>query len=346
MEPASLTKIMTTLLALELGELEEEVTIPPEAMDRMWESTTAGLMVGERLPLEELLYAMMLPSGNDAANGAAIHLGGNLGTFVDWMNQRAEELGMRDTRFRNAHGLPDRGHYSTAYDLGLLTRAAMAHPDFARVSGAPEHRIPATNRARARRLRHISQMVVPGAASYYPGTVAAKTGWTRGAGNCLMTVAQRGDRTLLVIILRSDYAVVDTMKLLDYGFEQFQRATLRLPQAVTQTLTLADSTGAPRRLVVTEEPEELSFLLPRGMDSNILRLQLPSPQDLEGEGKRPLTLDLVARGGADPWPYPLSSLGLVLLDPPQPAASSLEQPRGPAGLLSSLWRWLWSQGNF
>ncbi len=315
MQPASLTKIMTTLLALRRGDLTEAVTMPAQAMDRMWESTTVGLRVGERTTMEELLYAMMLPSANDAANAVAIHLAGSLEEFVGWMNGAASDLGLEDTHFQNAHGLPDRRHYTTAYDMAQITRAALEDPRFAQIAGAASHTIPATNKSRARGLSHLSKMVVPGAASYYPGAIAAKTGWTSSAGNCLMTAARREDRTLIVIILDSDYAVVDTAKLLDYGFGQFQRSSVRVPDINDKTVTLADTQGSTHKAVVPAAGEEVSFLLPSGAREDAVRVRMPDPEALS-RGER-LTLDLVLEdGGEDSWPYSLTSLDLVLEDPP------------------------------
>lgn len=308
MEPASLTKIMTALLALEQGEMSTAVTMPREGMDRMWESTTIGLQVGETLSREGMLYGMMLESGNDAANALAVSLAGSMSGFVEEMNREALELGLTGTHFANAHGLPDPRHYSTAYDLAQITREALKNPQFAQIAGTAAYTLREGHRTR--RLSNTSGMVIPGAASYYSGAIATKTGWTDDAGYCLMTVARRDDRTLIAIVLDSTAITGDSHLLLNYGFGSFERTQLRIPTAASPLVEISDSLGNTAPAVTIYETEELSFLLPRGVSREEIVPQLPSPDYLAGADE-PLTLELMAGS----WPYSLYSLKLRLLEP-------------------------------
>lgn len=226
MEPASLTKLMTYLLALQLGDKEDIVTTTSDALRLMRFSTSISLKEGETLTMEELLYALMLPSANDAANAIAIHIAGSLNNFVNFMNEEVEWLGLTGTQFRNVHGLPAAGHYTTAYDLAQITRSAMQYPDFYVYSGAASYTIPATNKSAIRELAHTNQMLNAESDFYYEGSLAGKTGWTVAAGRCLLTIVERDGRTLICIILKSDgesgshYA--DSVALLDYAFENYE----------------------------------------------------------------------------------------------------------------------------
>ena len=222
--PASLTKLMTCLLAMEEGDPEEPVPVTAEALDLMPGSSTAGLREGEALPLREMLYALMLASGNDAANAIAIHLAGSTEAFARRMNERAEELGLSGSHFSNAHGLPARDHATTAYDLAVITREALSHPEFLDYAGSASHQVPAGAENGAHSYENHNWLLLPYSDWYDPEAIAGKTGWTVPAGSCLMTVARREERTLIAVLLRAgsdgefDAAYLDTLALFDYGF--------------------------------------------------------------------------------------------------------------------------------
>jgi len=216
---ASLTKVMTALVALERGNLQQRVTIEPS--DLVGESS-AGLQAGETDSLTTLLYGLLLPSGNDAAMAIARAIGGSPTTddpaararFIGWMNDEATTLGLRDTHYVNPHGLDASGHFSSAYDLALITRAALAYPTFVQISGA------ASYDGDGHHYDHLNQLP-----KRYPGIIAGKTGWTDAAGLCLIEVAQRNGRQLIVVLLQStaDHWYGDAAALLDEGW------TLPLP---------------------------------------------------------------------------------------------------------------------
>lgn len=215
MAPASLTKILTTILALEYGNLDDVVTIQPE--DLVGESSM-GLVAGEQQRLGDLLYGVMLPSGNDAAMAVARYLGEKLGSpdpnagdaidrFAGMMNVRVKQLGLTGSQFRNPHGLDTAGHFSTAYDLASLTWYALHIPKFNAIVGsvgfdAPGHGLLNTNEMLTR----------------YPGADGVKTGWTDGCGLCLVATATRDGHRLISVVLNSPHWYTDSAALLDHGF--------------------------------------------------------------------------------------------------------------------------------
>lgn len=219
---ASLTKIMTALLVLERSTPTDVVTVEQDAVisqsDRPGISAL-GLETGERISVEDLFYALLLQSANDAAVALADHVSGSGARFVKRMNARAATLGMRRTSFRSPNGLDDRG-YSTARDLVTLTRAAMATNGFAPVVATEFHTIPAPGGGE----RHIQNR--DALLWLYPGATGVKTGYTSKAGYCVVATAERDGRRLVAIVLGAPGdAFSDAAALMDYGFTAFTQHT-------------------------------------------------------------------------------------------------------------------------
>jgi D-alanyl-D-alanine carboxypeptidase len=211
--PASVTKIMTALLVVERTDLDAVATVP-DAVTQLRASTLMGVRPGERLTVRDLLYGLMLPSGNDAAVALATHVAGDEPAFVAMMNQRALALGMRDTQFANSHGLDFRdwgSPYTSAADLALLTRAALQQPEFRTVFGARSYT--AHGEQAAYPLRNLNTFLTA-----YSGADGAKIGWTRRAGNTMVAAATRASRSLIVVVLGSAARDADARRLLDEGF--------------------------------------------------------------------------------------------------------------------------------
>ncbi|MBQ3223404.1 MAG: D-alanyl-D-alanine carboxypeptidase, partial [Clostridia bacterium] len=167
MYPASTTKIMTCLLALEYGHLEEEIVIPKEAANVPKDSSLMPVTVGEEMMFIDLLYGLMLHSGNDSANAVAVIVGGSIDGFVDMMNAKAAELGMTNTHFSNAHGYHADDHYTTARDMARLVQAAMQNPEFRQIVGTPAYIIEPTNK-RSERLKMVnSNLMLISETEYY-----------------------------------------------------------------------------------------------------------------------------------------------------------------------------------
>lgn len=212
--PASLTKVMTALLVLEHADMEAIANVD-EAVLNLRASTLMGVKPGERLRVLDLLYGLMLPSGNDAAIALAKHVAGTEAGFGELMNERAEELGMQHSHFVNAHGLDfmqfEGRQVTTAHDLALVTRAAWAYPLFREVV--------ATRTWYAKgALTHYSMRNTNELIWWYPGADGVKIGYTRRAKQTLIATAFRDGKRLLVVLLGSDKRAVDGARLLDAGF--------------------------------------------------------------------------------------------------------------------------------
>lgn len=210
--PASTTKIMTALVALEILEelslgADSRVIVPAEAAGL--EGSSIYLKAGEKVMMEELLYGMMLQSGNDAATAAAICAGGNLRNFVARMNRKAEELGCTGTHFTNACGLFDENHYTTAKDLACIAAAAMRREDFRRIASAPHWQSAESERNFYNKNKTVHQ---------YEGGDGVKIGFTRASGRTLVASATRGDVSLIAVVLRDSNWFADAYAMLDYGF--------------------------------------------------------------------------------------------------------------------------------
>jgi len=240
--PASLTKIMTAVLVLERGNLEDWVTVPKEAA--FTGESSMALKEGERVQLKDLLSAILVRSANDACVAAAIHLAGSVEKFVKWMNEKAKELGMTDTNFVNPHGLHHPQHFTTARDLLTLTRYALQNPTFRSIVSQREIVIAPTNKSALRRYRNRNKLL-----ELYPGCDGVKTGYTVPAGKCLVASATRNDWQLIAIVLGSQDHFADCATLLDYGFNNFVRLTLTEKGEKVALLHVPD--GVPERLWVT-----------------------------------------------------------------------------------------------
>ena len=282
MEPASLTKIMTCLLAVELwdGNEEDMVEVTSDGLfDIDYESTTMELNVDEILPFPDLLYGLMLPSANDAANVISIYLAGEIEDYVEMMNARAAELKLTGTHFSNPHGLPSPTHYTTAYDLAMITREAIKNEQFLRFAGASEHNIPENEWAEERNLVHTNRLMQPDHELYYPGIIAGKTGWTRPAGHCLMTAAEKDGMTLICVVMKAGSAAneySDTTGLLNYGFENFKKVNIDCTQYDNTSIEFIDSDGQQRRAILSLRERKFPAVVPNDAHGDMMAFSLPN----------------------------------------------------------------------
>lgn len=216
-DPASTTKIMTALLAFEYGRLNDEVVISRRAA--LTPGSSMHLRTGERYRLGDLLTGLMMASGNDAAEAIAEHIAGSGGDFAILMTARAREMGLRETRFRNPHGLTQRGHYTSAHDLAMITREALMRKDFADLVCTAEGSVCGSDRAGkqiVKQFRNTNQLLFS-----YQWADGVKTGTTAAAGRCLVASATRYGHQLISVVLHSDDRWGDSRRLLDYGFANF-----------------------------------------------------------------------------------------------------------------------------
>lgn len=215
MRIASLTKTMTAIVAIEMGQLKDEVTVPPEAVGV--EGSSIYLKKNEKLTLEELLYGLMLRSGNDAAVTVATHIGGSVPGFVYLMNEKAALIGMTHTNFTNPHGLDDSNmHYSTAEDMALLSAYALRNPVFRQIVSTKVKDISWEGEEYNRRLLNKNKLL-----HLYNGADGVKTGYTKLAKRCLASSATRDGRQLAAITLNAPDDWNDSAQMLDWGFRHF-----------------------------------------------------------------------------------------------------------------------------
>ena len=216
---ASTTKIMTTLLLLESGNLDEEFKVDNAAI--RVEGSSMGLCEDDIVTKRSLCYGMMLPSGNDAANQTAVLLAGNATEFAKMMNERAEKIGLKNTNFVTPSGLHDENHYSTAYDMALLTREALNNSYFREICGKQRVKIRFGNPPYERWLVNTNKLLY-----LYEYCIGVKTGFTDEAGRCLVSAAEKDGVTLICVTLNAPNDWNDHIKLYDYGFSVTESETI------------------------------------------------------------------------------------------------------------------------
>ena len=233
--PASITKVMTALLVMEAIDrgqlkLDQQVTVSASALAGLpADGSSAGLIAGEKLTVEDLLYCMLVVSANEACHILGEQVSGNVSAFVDAMNKRARELECKDTHFVNPSGLHDPQHYTSAWDIYLFTREAMKHEVFMSICGSKSYTVPKTNKSPARELHSTNYLISNWRALgyLYDGAEGIKTGSHSDAGHCLVASAVRGDRRLISVVLgaKEENGIVrsftETSRLFDFGFNNF-----------------------------------------------------------------------------------------------------------------------------
>ena len=292
--PASLTKIMTCLVAVELCEeqgrsLDEQVTVTESAFEGLSDAgSSAGIQAGDRLTILELLYCMMLESANEACNILAEELAGNTDRFVDRMNERAHSLGCTGTHFSNAHGLHDADHYSTARDLARITEAALAcdaypalFPDgvIYTICTADSYAVTSEQYSGTRTLTTTNYLIRQSYPEYYYSRArGVKTGYTSAAGRCLISLAENKNLSLLGIVLGvedDDYAAdglryrsfVEMKELFEYGFDNFEYVQVLSELDFMPEVVVTNAQG--RGTVVLRPAQSVNCLLMQGYDKEV-----------------------------------------------------------------------------
>ena len=223
---ASTTKIMTTLLCLESGDLDTPFPVDNNAIQV--EGSSMGLVKDDIVTKRALCYGMLLPSGNDAAGATAVKLAGSLSAFADLMNERAAQLGMQNTHFVTPSGLHDEQHYSTAYDMATLTATALQNPDFREICGQATAKVTFGNPPYDRWLKNSNKLL-----TQCEGVIGVKTGFTDEAGRCLVSACQREDMTLICVTLNDPNDWQTHTQLYDTLFPQLHKQTVALPETIS-----------------------------------------------------------------------------------------------------------------
>ena len=299
--PASTTKIMTLIIALEKGNLDDVVKVGPHAAGT--EGSTLWLEEGDEITLRELLYGMMLHSGNDATVAVAEHIAGSVDAFARLMTDKAHEIGANDTNFVNANGLPDDAHYTTAHDLALIASYGYTLPEFEKIVSTKEITFPWV-KDDTHRLRNENQMLW-----LYEGGNGVKTGYTDAAGRCLVSAAKRDGIQLVAVVLDSNWMWNDSILLLDYGFSKIDRTTVVKKHAQVGTVAVTGSRA--RRLGVQTKDEivlpvvdgtagyEQTIDLPHAVKAPIKKGDVVGTLRVSYEGKEVAKTDLVAMQDAE-----------------------------------------------
>ncbi len=249
--PASITKVMTALVALEHSSLDDQVVFTEACLaDQTPDSQNIGMQVGEILTMRQCLSVMLIQSANDVATQIAVCVGGSVEAFAELMNQKAAELGCQHTHFTNASGLPDEEHYTTAYDMALIFQAALQYDTFREIIGTVGYTLEPTNlNPESRGYTSHDALLVPSAAQYYEGTIGGKTGYTEVSESTLVNAAARNNMTLIVVTMRADGGEVaqDNIDLFNYGFEHFSKVevpggSVILPEGISlDDLTITET---------------------------------------------------------------------------------------------------------
>lgn len=247
--PASITKLLTVLVALENANLTDKITFTDECLNFLeWDDANIGMRVGEEITLEEALYGVLLASANEVSYAVAKNVGENLGIgydgFIELMNERAQELGCKNSHWVNANGLHDENHYTTAYDMALIASAVYQKEDFQRIEQTLEYKLGKTNLVDEERiLDQNHKMLWSENYYYYPYAKAGKTGYTDQAKTTLVTMADNGNMRLAAVVL-GDYGVdayEDTRNMFEYGFGNFRKVMLSEQSKSEDIESFADS---------------------------------------------------------------------------------------------------------
>ena len=230
---ASTTKIMTALLLCEEGNMEKGITVTPQMVKV--EGTSMGLLGGDKVTYKALLYGMLLASGNDAANVTAYALGGTIDGFVNMMNQRAKELGLNNTHFETPSGLDGDEHYTTAEDLANLARVCMDNPLFKEAASTKAITLEYGNPPYRRTLTNHNKLL-----KIFEGAVGVKTGFTKKAGRCLVSCAEREGKRVIAVTLKDPNDWEDHINLLNYGLEKV-KTTVITPEKTDFSISVISS---------------------------------------------------------------------------------------------------------
>ena len=266
---ASTTKIMTAIVIIENYDLNKEITVSKKAAGTG--GSRLGLRTGDKITVHDLLYGLLLRSGNDAAVALAETVGGSIEGFAELMNQKAKELNLKNTHFESPHGLDSDGHYTTAYELALITDYALQNSTFAKIVGTKNYTITINDYPKA--LTNTNELL-----GNLNGVYGVKTGFTNGANRCLVSSCKRGDMDIICVVLGADtknFRTQDSIKLIEYAFVNYEYVNIK---------EIAD-----KELSALKNKYSSSFFVDKGISnkisfeiSNIDTPILPIKKDLVG----------------------------------------------------------------
>ncbi len=253
MPMASTTKIMTAVVAIENCDISKVVSVSKAAVGV--EGSSVYLYADEKLTMESLLYAMMLESANDAAAAIAIEIAGSIDDFAALMNLKAEEIGLSNTHFTNPHGLDNEQHYTTAYDLAMLTKYALQNPIFAKIVSTQKITIPMDKTDSVRLLINHNRLL-----RVYDDVIGVKTGYTKKSGRCLVSAASRDGITLIAVTLNAPNDWNDHKSMLNYGFDKYENVLVEAKNGISVDIPVV---GGIKSFLTVSNLEELKLTLER-----------------------------------------------------------------------------------
>ena len=288
MFPASITKLMTILLALENGNLTDEITFSHDAIYSIEPgSAHIAIQEGETLTLEQVLRAIILRSANEASNGVAEYVAGSIDAFAEKMTARAKELGCKNTNFVNANGLHNENHYTTAHDMALIAKELLTHEEYRKMMSETYFEIEPTNKqAEIRYLHGQHQMLNPNAIYYYEDAIGGKTGFTSEALNTLVTYANRDGLELIAVVMKCNAAehYTDTAALFDYGFANYESVKLLSAADYTATVKVTENykdRPVERGTITIAPAADVYLTLPKGTDISATKAEMEVPESIE-----------------------------------------------------------------
>ena len=291
MFPASTTKVLTAILVIENCELDEIVTVRESALSNIPSGyVTCNLQVGEQLTVKDLLYALMIPSANDAAYVLAEYVAGSVEDFSVMMNNKARDLGCKTTHFVNPNGIHEDSHYSTSYDLYLIADYAMKNEFFRNLVAATEYTLPATEKypSEDRILKTTNELLNENSRKYYyKNAIGIKTGYTSKAGNCLIGGASRDGLEFIAVVLNGgttneglNSRYVDSKKLFEYAYDNFTLTKIIEKGSVVQTLEIENGTKETKHLDLVID-ETITVVNNKSIDMNSVIPEINLKETLE-----------------------------------------------------------------
>ena len=275
MYPASTTKVMTAILALEKCNLADMVTVGHDAILNVpYGYSIANLQEGEQISINALLHVLLIPSANDAAFVLAEHIAGSVDEFSNMMNIKALELGCKNTNFVNPNGIHDENHYSTAYDLALMGKYAMENEAFRKIVSTLTYTLPTTNKYDKddRVFLNTNDLIRPSLSTYYEYATGAKTGYTDAAENCIIATATKNNVNLIAVVLYAkkteeglNTRAADCKTLFEYGFNNYSIRTVNTEEDIITTIKVKGATSETRNLDLLVN-ENVSMFLPNDFD--------------------------------------------------------------------------------
>ncbi len=294
--PASTTKIMTAILALENCELDDMAIVSQNAVDLVPTGyTNAKLVPGEKMSVKDLLYALMLNSANEAANVLGEHISGTIDEFAKLMNKKAKELGCENTHFVNTNGMHDNNHYTTAEDLAKIALYCMKNETFRQIVSTIEYKLPATELYTKddRIMKNTNQLINPESKYYTENVIGVKTGYTTQAGNCLISYAQTDDGVELVCVTlkagsssaSSGQRFADSKELIEYGLNEFSNREIIKENKVINNVQVKNATNKTKYLKVVTKETVSDFIL-NDIDLSELKAKIELEDDISAPIKK------------------------------------------------------------